>query len=200
MANETDTKHIQHLPLLTKNFSEWRKWTIGLLWKKKVYIHCIEKTVPSISAETCPSSAYKKIINCSIIANSLDSNTSSMIVIGYADMENAYLLWKKLTNLFTSSTFNIQEKIWSRFSKISYNGNLQSFITELRKSLNEIKTVGIEVRTKTVSFSILTKVPHNFSSLNENVTLNTKTQGKPFAIFNLLHNAGPKEESLKASN
>ncbi|MBW0471407.1 hypothetical protein O181_011122 [Austropuccinia psidii MF-1] len=123
-----------------------------------------------------------------------------MTVIGNEYMENAYLLWNKLTNLFTSSTFNSQAKIWSRFPKISYNGNLQSFITELRESLNEIKTVGIEVRTKTVAFSIFTKVLDNFSSLNEKVTLNTKSQGNPDAILNLLHNEALKEEALEASN
>ncbi|MBW0488407.1 hypothetical protein O181_028122 [Austropuccinia psidii MF-1] len=104
-------------------------------------------------------------------------------------MENTYLLWSKITNCFSSSTFNSQARIWSRFSKITYNGNLQSFISELRQSLNEIKTVGIKVGIKTLAFAILTKLPNDFNSLIEKVMLNAKTQGSPDAILNLLHDA-----------
>ncbi|MBW0523615.1 hypothetical protein O181_063330 [Austropuccinia psidii MF-1] len=114
-------------------------------------------------------------------------------------MENTYLLWSKLTNCFASSTFNSQARIWSRFSKITYNGNLQSFISELSQSLKEIKTVGIKVGTKILAFAILLKLPDDFNSLIEKVTLNTKTQGSPDAILNLLHDAALKEEALRSS-
>ncbi|MBW0532862.1 hypothetical protein O181_072577 [Austropuccinia psidii MF-1] len=130
MANNTETKHKQPLPILTENsFPEWRRWTIGLLHQKKLYVHCIEKTIPSLSSETQPSAADNKIIDanietCNIITNSLDSSMFANIVIGDEEMENAYLLWSKLTNCFASSTFNSQARIWSRFSKITYNGNL----------------------------------------------------------------------------
>ncbi|MBW0550844.1 hypothetical protein O181_090559 [Austropuccinia psidii MF-1] len=119
--------------------------------------------------------------------------------IGDEEMENTHLLWSKLTNCVASSTFNSQARIWSRFSKITYNGNLRSFISELRQSLNKIKTVGIEVGTKTFAFAILTKLPNDLNSLIDKVTLNTGTQGSPDAILNLLHDAALKEEPFKSS-
>ncbi|MBW0473174.1 hypothetical protein O181_012889 [Austropuccinia psidii MF-1] len=130
MANNTETKHKQTLPILTENnFPEWRRWKISLLWQKKLYVHCIEETIPSLSSETCPSAADDKIIDanietCNIITNSLDSCTFSNIVVGDEEMENAYLLWSKITSCFASSNFNSQARIWSRFSKITYNRNL----------------------------------------------------------------------------
>ncbi|MBW0487248.1 hypothetical protein O181_026963, partial [Austropuccinia psidii MF-1] len=205
MANNTETDHKRPLPILTENnFPEWRRRTIGLLRQKKLYVHCIEETIPSLSSETRPSAADNKIIDanietCNIITNSLDSSTFSKIVVGDEEMENAYLLWSKITNRFASSTFNSQARIWSRFSKITYNGNLRSFISELRQSLNEIKTVGIEVGIKTLAFAIITKLPDDFNSLIEKITLNTETQGSPDAILNLLHDAALKEEALKTS-
>ncbi|MBW0557739.1 hypothetical protein O181_097454 [Austropuccinia psidii MF-1] len=48
-----------------------------------------------------------------------------------------------------------------------------------------------------LAFAILTKLPDELNSLIEKVTLNTKTQGSPGAILNLLHDAEMKEESLK---
>ncbi|MBW0564191.1 hypothetical protein O181_103906 [Austropuccinia psidii MF-1] len=177
MANNTETKHKQPLPILTENnFPEWRRQTIGLLRQKKLYVHCIEETIPSLSSETRPSAADNKIIDsnietCNIITNSLDLCTFA----------------------------NIVARIWSRFSKITYNGNLQSFISELRQSLNKIKTVGIKVGIQRLAFAILTKLPNDFNSLIEKVTLNTETQGSPDAILNLLHDAALKEEALKSS-
>ncbi|MBW0491102.1 hypothetical protein O181_030817 [Austropuccinia psidii MF-1] len=205
MDNNTETDHKRPLPILTENnFPEWRRRIISLLRQKKLYVHCIEATIPSLSSETRPSAADNKIIDaniktCNIITNSLDSSTFSEIVVGDEEMENAYLLWSKITNRFASSTFNSQARIWSRFSKITYNRNLRSFISELRQSLNEIRTVGIEVGIKTLAFAILTKLPDDFNSLIEKITLNTETQGSPDAILNLLHDAALKEEALKTS-
>ncbi|MBW0548569.1 hypothetical protein O181_088284 [Austropuccinia psidii MF-1] len=161
MANNIETKHKRPLPILTENnFPEWRRWTIGLLCQKKLYVHSIEETIPSLSSETHPSAADNKIMNANI---------------------------------------ETQARIWSRFSKITSNGNLRSFISKLRQSLNKIKTVGIKAGIKTLAFAILTKLPNNFNSLIEKVTLNTKTQGSPDAILNLLHDADLKEEAEKSS-
>ncbi|MBW0531260.1 hypothetical protein O181_070975 [Austropuccinia psidii MF-1] len=141
MANNTETKHKRPLPIIMENnFPEWRRRTIGLLQQKKLYIHCIKETIPSLSSETQPSAEDHKIIDanietCNIITNSINSSTFAKIVVGDEEMENTYLLWSKLTNRFASSTFNSQARIWSRSSKITYNGNLQSFISELRQSL-----------------------------------------------------------------
>ncbi|MBW0493299.1 hypothetical protein O181_033014 [Austropuccinia psidii MF-1] len=192
------------IPSTNDHFLEWKRQTIGLLWQNKLYIHCIEEMIPTLSLETCPSAADNKIIDaniktCNIITNSLDSCTFAKIVIGDEEMENAYLLWNKFTNRFASSTFNSQARIWSRFSKITYNRNLQPFISELRQSLKEIKTVGSEVGIKTLAFAILTKLPEEFNSLIKKVTLNTETQGSPDAMLNLLHDAALKEEALKSS-
>ncbi|MBW0485848.1 hypothetical protein O181_025563 [Austropuccinia psidii MF-1] len=93
-----------------------------------------------------------------------------------------------------------QARIWGLFSKITYNGHIQSFITKLRKSLDEVKTVGIKVGSKTLAFSILTKLPDDFNSLIENLTLNTDTQGNPDTILNLLHDSVLIEEALNVSN
>ncbi|MBW0516878.1 hypothetical protein O181_056593 [Austropuccinia psidii MF-1] len=183
MANNTETDHKQPLPILMENnFTEWRRRTI----------------------ETCASAADNKIIDanietCNIITNSVDSCTFSEIVVGDEEMENAYLLWSKIANRFASSTFNSQARIWSRLSKITSNRNLQSFISELRQSLTQIKTFGIKVGIKTLALAILTKIPDDFNSLIEKVTLNTKTQGSPNAILNLVHDAAVKEEALKSS-
>ncbi|MBW0519630.1 hypothetical protein O181_059345 [Austropuccinia psidii MF-1] len=115
-------------------------------------------------------------------------------------MENANLLWSKLTKRFASSTFNNQACIWIRFCRINYNGNLQSFISKIRQCLNEVISIKVKVGTTTLAFTILTKVPDEYHNVVEKVTTNTETLGNPNSILNLLHNVAflnaPLEEDL----
>ncbi|MBW0479113.1 hypothetical protein O181_018828 [Austropuccinia psidii MF-1] len=53
-------------------------------------------------------------------------------------------LWSKLMKRFASSTFNNQTHIWMRFCRITYSGNLQSFISEIRQCLNGVISVKVE--------------------------------------------------------
>ncbi|MBW0500269.1 hypothetical protein O181_039984 [Austropuccinia psidii MF-1] len=115
-------------------------------------------------------------------------------------MENANLLWSKLTKRFASSTFNNQACIWMTFCRITYNGNLQSCISEIRQCLNEVISVKVEVGTPTLAFTILTKLPDEYQNVIEKFTTNTETLGNPNAILNLLHNVALKAEALQNQN
>ncbi|MBW0561266.1 hypothetical protein O181_100981 [Austropuccinia psidii MF-1] len=164
-------------------------------------------TIPNGEGEddARPSAAENKVIDanaetCNLIAGTLDSATFTEIFDDDETMENANLLWSKLTRRFASSTFNNQARIWMRFCRITYNGNLQSFISEIRQCLNEVITVKVEVGTPTVAFTILTKFPEEYHNVVEKVTTNTETLGNPNAILNLLHDVALKEEALQNQN
>ncbi|MBW0543082.1 hypothetical protein O181_082797 [Austropuccinia psidii MF-1] len=176
-----------------------------LLKHKKLYHHCIEPTFPIIEDDSRPSAAENKIIDanaetCNLIAGTLDSATFTEIFDDNETMENANLLWSKLTKRFASSTFNNQARIWMRFCRITYNGNLRSFILEIRQCLNEVISVKVEVGTPTLAFNILTKLPEEYHNVVEKVTTNTETLGNPNAILNLLHDVALKEEALQNQN
>ncbi|MBW0490885.1 hypothetical protein O181_030600 [Austropuccinia psidii MF-1] len=111
-------------------------------------------------------------------------------------MENSQLLWNKLTKRFALSTFNNQARIWLRFCRITYNGSLQGFISEVRQFLNKVISVKVEVGTPMLAFTILTKLPEEYHNSVEKVMANTETVGKPNAILNLLHDVMLKKEAL----
>ncbi|MBW0509673.1 hypothetical protein O181_049388 [Austropuccinia psidii MF-1] len=78
--------------------------------------------------------------------------------------------------------------------KLIYEDNLKDLIANTQKCLCDMTSIGIVVEDKILEFSILTKLPEEFHSLMEKVTLSSDTQGNPDAILNLLHEAYPKEE------
>ncbi|MBW0481298.1 hypothetical protein O181_021013 [Austropuccinia psidii MF-1] len=87
-----------------------------------------------------------------------------------------------------------------RFCRITYNGDLQSFIQEIRQCLNEVIRVKVEVGTPTLAFTILIKFPEEYHNVVEKVTTNTETLGNPNDILNLLHDVALKEEALHNQN
>ncbi|MBW0532991.1 hypothetical protein O181_072706 [Austropuccinia psidii MF-1] len=126
----------------------------------------------------------------------MDYITFAALVTSEEITQNSYQLWKKVNKQFASSSFNSKARIWSKFQKLAYEDNLKEFIANTGKFLRNIALVGISVEDEILAFSILTKLPDEFHSLIEKVTLNTETQGNLDAILNALHKAALKEEAL----
>ncbi|MBW0552127.1 hypothetical protein O181_091842 [Austropuccinia psidii MF-1] len=96
-----------------------------------------------------------------------------------------------ITNLMDSRTFTVL---------LIYENNLKELIENTRKCLSDIALVSIAVEDKILAFSILTKLPEEFHSLIEKVTLNAATERNPDAIRNVLHEAAVKEEALSTNS
>ncbi|MBW0524416.1 hypothetical protein O181_064131 [Austropuccinia psidii MF-1] len=170
------------------------------LKQRRLYQYCVKQCVPG-DGETRTPAVEAKLIDanveaCGIITNFMDSRTFAAIVTSEDITQNCFLLWNKVNDRFASSSFNSKARVWSKFQKLLYENNLKEFIANTRKCLNDIASVGIAVEDKILAFSILTKLPEEFHSLIEKVTLNADTQGNPNAILNVLHEAALKEEAL----
>ncbi|MBW0518051.1 hypothetical protein O181_057766, partial [Austropuccinia psidii MF-1] len=161
------------IPILTdKIYSEWKSRMIICLKQKKLYQYCIEQCIPGDGVTRTPALEAKIIDTnveaCGLITKFLDSRTFAALVTSEEITQNSYLLWSKVNDRFASSTFNSKARVW----------------------------IGINVEDEILAFSILTKLPEEFHSLIEKVTLNAETQGNPDAILNVLHEACLKEEAL----
>ncbi|MBW0576079.1 hypothetical protein O181_115794 [Austropuccinia psidii MF-1] len=189
------------IPILTDdNYSEWKLRMIICLKQRKLYQYCVKECVPG-DGETRTPAVEAKIVDanveaCGIITNFMDSRTFAALVTSEEITQNSFCLWKKVNERFSSSSFNSKARIWSKFQKLAYEDNLKEFIANTRKCLSDIALVGIAVEDEILAFSILTKLPDEFHSLIEKVTLNAETQGNPNAILNVLHEAALKEEAL----
>ncbi|MBW0553296.1 hypothetical protein O181_093011 [Austropuccinia psidii MF-1] len=200
--NEQSNDLPKIIPILTdENYSEWKLQMIICLKQRRLYQYCIEQCIPGNGVTQTPSVEAKvvhaNVEACSLITNFLDSRTFAALVTSEEITQNSYLLWKKVNERFASSTFNSKVRIWSKFQKLTYDNSLKDFIANTRKCLSDIASVGIAVEEEILAFSILTKLPEEFHSLIEKVTLNAETQGNPDAILNVLHEATLKEDALR---
>ncbi|MBW0527800.1 hypothetical protein O181_067515 [Austropuccinia psidii MF-1] len=202
MNNNNQNNDLQKIiSILTEdNYSEWKLRMIICLKQRRLYQYCITQCVtgdgktqtPALEAKVIDANAEA----CGIITNFLYSRTFSALVTSEEITQNSFLLWNKVNERFASLSFNSKAQIWSRFQKLIYEDNLKDFIANTQKCLSNIASVGIAVEDESLAFSILTKLPEEFHSLIEKVTLNADTQGNPDAILNVLHEAALKEEAL----
>ncbi|MBW0512757.1 hypothetical protein O181_052472 [Austropuccinia psidii MF-1] len=177
--------------------------------EEPLYFFCGKNLLQNCTNPTLPGGDYPKdseakvitaeIETCNIITNSLLSRKFSKILDNDEMMENSHLLWNCITDQFASSTLNSQTRIWSRFLKVTYKGNLLNFIMECRWSLNKFKTIGVKVGTKTLYFALLNTLPDEFHSLIEKVTPKIVTQGHSDTTLTLLHNVALKQEAINSS-
>ncbi|MBW0516594.1 hypothetical protein O181_056309 [Austropuccinia psidii MF-1] len=202
MNNLDQNNNLQKIiPILTDdNYSEWKIQMIICLKQKRLYQYCVKECIPGDS-ETQTPTVEAKVVDaneeaCRTITNFMDSRTFSAIVTSEEITQNNYQLWKKVNELFASSSFNSKARIWSKFQRITYKDNLKEFIENTSKCLRNIALVGIAIEDEILSFLILTKLTDEFHSLIEKVTFNSETQGNPNAILNALHKASLKEEAL----
>ncbi|MBW0572180.1 hypothetical protein O181_111895 [Austropuccinia psidii MF-1] len=202
MNNLDQNKNLQKIiPILTDyNYSEWELRMIICLKQRRLYQYCVKECIPSDGETQMPTVEAKfldaNVEFCGIITNFMDSRTFAALVTSEEITQNSYQLWRKLNDQFASSSFNIKARIWSKFQKLTYEDNLKEFIANTRKCLSDIASVGIAVKDEILAFLILTKLPDEFDSLIEKVTLKAETQGNPDAILNVLHKAELKEEAL----
>ncbi|MBW0536326.1 hypothetical protein O181_076041 [Austropuccinia psidii MF-1] len=172
------------------------------LKQRRLYQYCIEQCIPGDGVTQTPTVEAKivdaNIEACGLITNFLDSRMFAALVTTEEITQNSYLLWKRVNERFASSTFNSKARIWSKFQKLTYNNNLKDLIANTEKCISDIASVIIAVEEEILAFSSLTKLPEEFHSLIEKVTLNAETQGNPNAILNVIHEANLKEEALSA--
>ncbi|MBW0515563.1 hypothetical protein O181_055278 [Austropuccinia psidii MF-1] len=174
------------------------------LKQRRLHQYCTEQCIPGNGVTPTPL-VEAKVIDanveaCSLITNFLDSRAFEAMVTSEETTQNSYLLWKQVNKRFALSTFNSKARIWGKFQKLTYDNSLKDFIENTRKCLSDIASVGIAVEEEILAFLILTKLPEEFHSLIEKVTLNAETQGNLDAILNVLHEATLKEDALSTDN
>ncbi|MBW0518303.1 hypothetical protein O181_058018 [Austropuccinia psidii MF-1] len=171
MNNLDQNNNLQQIiPILTdENYSEWKLQMIICLKQRRLYQYCVKECIPGDGETRKPT----------VEANVVDANVEACGII---------------TNFMDSRTFaapaTSEEITQNRYQL------WKKFIANTRKCLNNIALVCILVEDEMLAFLILTKLPDEFHSLIEKVSLNAETQGNPDAILNVLHKAALKEEAL----
>ncbi|MBW0479726.1 hypothetical protein O181_019441 [Austropuccinia psidii MF-1] len=184
----TDTKDLRKIPILDgTNFSQWNiKIKIHLCAKDLLDV--CEKSLPGDGTIPATNKWLKASYNAINIITTQISERVFLEVINSETTKKANLLWAKINKQYASKRAINRGKIWMKFQRYFYNGNLQVYIDSCRELLMELETVSIKIPNKLLSYSLLGKLAGDskLHQLVETLTLNEELIKSPDLILTQL--------------
>jgi hypothetical protein len=99
----------------------------------------------------------------------------------------ATLLWKKITDQYTSHSVVNCGQVLMQWSNLAYNGNLQDYIDKTRSLLLDIESVDIAIPKELISYSILGKLlNHDLKQIIDCIALSPDCIQDPYLVLNAL--------------
>ncbi|MBW0532629.1 hypothetical protein O181_072344 [Austropuccinia psidii MF-1] len=187
MTNTNSEKDVLTIPVLDgTNYSEWRVRMTILLRSKELLDVCEKEPEPGVSA-----SATNRWTKASYDAvNIITARVSHKVFIEVIKLNttNSYLLWTKLKDKYASKKATNRGRVWMDLLRSSYQGNIQQYVTQSRKIILELESVGILLAPDLLSFTILGKLMgdpkvHQYVEL---LTLNEDLVGNPDEVLSKL--------------
>ncbi|KAI7940222.1 hypothetical protein MJO28_013874 [Puccinia striiformis f. sp. tritici] len=100
--------------------------------------------------------------------------------------QDPHAIWDSINSRFASVSVNNKGRVWLRFMRYEYSGNLNDFIGDIRKLLNEIRLLQLGVPDNILSFSILAKLSEDMYNIVDNIIMNEVICENPAAVLSKL--------------
>ncbi|KNZ46381.1 uncharacterized protein VP01_7318g1, partial [Puccinia sorghi] len=121
-------------------------------------------------------------------------------VVTPSNEEDPHALWNKIISQYSSTSVNNKGRVWLKFMRYEYNGQLKTFITDISHLLNEIAVVKLGVPNDVLCFSILAKLSEDMHNVVENIIMSEYNVTHPDATLSKLQELVYLEESRKTKN
>jgi len=79
-------------------------------------------------------------------------------IINATNKSDPYLIWKKINTKYASQSFNNKGKIWLNFIRHEFKGDMENYIKQCRKFINELAVVKMGIPEDVLSYTILAKL------------------------------------------
>jgi hypothetical protein len=81
-------------------------------------------------------------------------------------------IWTAITDRYASLSVNNKARVWLKFMRCEYPGNLKEYIDTCRKMINEFSVVQLGIPDNIISISILAKLSREHWNVVNNIILN----------------------------
>ncbi|EFP85720.1 uncharacterized protein PGTG_11049 [Puccinia graminis f. sp. tritici CRL 75-36-700-3] len=86
--------------------------------------------------------------------------------------ENPALLWASIVERYASSSVNNKARIWLKWMRYEFNGNLNSYLADCQKMIRECALVQLGIPDDIISISILAKLSKDYWNVVDNIIMN----------------------------
>jgi hypothetical protein len=117
------------------------------------------------------------------IANKKKADASNIIISHLGDIvfdavvtlsnkNDPRLLWNAIVEPFASDLINNKARIWLKFMRYEYSGNLHTYLIDCQKMVKELFIVKLGIPDDIISISILAKLSKDYWNVVDNLIMN----------------------------
>ncbi|PLW26249.1 hypothetical protein PCANC_26631 [Puccinia coronata f. sp. avenae] len=196
MADNKGNSSKVNIPKLDeKNFLHWLMRIKAHLRHKGLLKYITEPPVP-LSGAAAEAVNKKHAETFDILMNYM-SETAFESVITPENKENPHGIWTQIISRYASTSVNNKGRVWLKFMRYEYGGNLKEFISDMHRLLTEIALVKLGVPENILSFSILSKLSEDLWNVVDNIIMNEVLIKSPNTTLTKLQELVHLEESRK---
>jgi hypothetical protein len=109
-------------------------------------------------------------------------------VIDKITVDSAVALWTKISNQYASKSVVNRGRVFMKWSELTYSGDLQKFINEMRAALLDIELVSIDIPPTIISYVILGKLMKapELDQLVDKITMTEESVETPYLVLDAL--------------
>jgi transposase InsO family protein len=186
--SDTDKIHRHNIPILDgDNYTAWSSRMKIFLRGKKVFHAC--------------SSGWDETAPQDVKANYLAANNEAISfmvahmnkrcfneVVDTSTINSAHLLWTKISQQYASQSIVNRVRVFMKWSALTYNGDLQSFINNMRSALRDIELVEIVIPPTIISYVVLGKLMKvkELDQIVDKITLSKDSVETPYLVLDAL--------------
>ena len=197
MADNESAAGKVNIPRLNeKNFLHWSMRMKAHLRHRGLLKYVLEPPIP-LGGAAADAVAKKRNETVDILMNYM-TETVFESVITPDNEDNPHGIWANIVSQFASTSVNNKGRVWLKFTRYEYKGDLAAYIADIHKMLTEIAVCKLGVPENILSFSILSKLSKDMYNIVDNIIMNKVICKSPAATLTKLQEIVHLEESRKA--
>jgi hypothetical protein len=187
--NKSDNKiHCQNIPILDgENYTAWSSQMKIFLRGKKLFHVCNngwDKNAPQDVKTNYLESNDEAI---SFIVSRMNERCFNEVV-DTSTIDSAHLLWTKIIQQYASHSIVNRGCVFMKWSSLTYDGDMQTFINNMRSALCDIKSVEIVIPPTIISYVIIGKLMKikELDQIVDKIALSEDSVETPYLVLDAL--------------
>ena len=192
----------RNIPKLNdQNYAMWSMRMKAHLRAKGLLKVCTSEPtdVSMLSGAALTNANKKRNEAVDILMNYMGDDAFNAVITPEND-EKPHLIWSKIISRYASQSVNKKGRVWLKFMRFEYNGNLKDYIVECTKLINGISIVKLGVPDDVLCYSILAKLSKNLWNVVDNIIMNEELVKHPDATLAKLQEMVYLDESRREIN
>lgn len=197
MAEKNERSSKKNIPLLDdSNYAAWSLRMKAYLRRKKLLKYVTEPPNLELHGAALENVKDKLAEAVDILMDFLGDVAFDSVITPSND-EDPHAIWGKITSRYASTSVNNKGRVWLKFMRYEYNGNLKEFISDCTRMLNDVAIVKLGVPDDVLCYSILAKLSEDLHNVVDNIIMNESLVAHPDATLAKLQEIVFLEESRK---